>query len=170
MKVNGIQTTNKERHARYYQEHKDRLKAYRNEWARSHPDNVKAYYSSPEAKAARRRIKREWDRKRAADPIFRLSNNVRTTMSHALKGKKGFRKWETLTGYTLEDLIKHLSPQLKNGMTWENYGETWHVDHITPKSWNPCTWSYFLGYNLILITIFILMMRFQDVRIAGARI
>jgi hypothetical protein len=56
-------------------------------------------------------------------------------MYHALKGKKGFRKWEDLTGYTLEDLIKHLTPQLKDPMTWDNYGEIWQIDHITPKSW-----------------------------------
>jgi hypothetical protein len=29
--------------------------------------------------------------------------------------------------------MKHLDAQLKDGMTWENYGE-WHVDHKLPIS------------------------------------
>jgi len=97
--------------------------------------SYKEYSQCPKVMKRKRLNKREWDRKRAADPLFRIGNNIRTSMCHALKGKKGFRKWETLVGYTLEDLIKHLSPLLKDGMTWGNYGELWQIDHITPKSW-----------------------------------
>jgi len=56
-------------------------------------------------------------------------------MYHALKAKKGFRKWEDLVGYTLQDLINHLTPLFTDSMAWENYGSIWHVDHVTPKSW-----------------------------------
>ena len=70
------------------------------------------------------------------DPMHRLSNNIRGGMYHALKGKKGFRKWEDLIGYTLQDLINHIDPLLNNTtMNWNNYGTEWHIDHITPKSW-----------------------------------
>jgi len=122
-------------HAEYHQTHKERLKQYRRDWAINNPDKMRAYWTKPDAKAKQKQRKREWDRKRAADPVFRLGNNIRGNMYHALKAKKGFRKWETLIGYTLEDLIKHLTPQFSDGMTWENYGNVWHVDHITPKSW-----------------------------------
>lgn len=108
---------------------------YRNWQKTRDPKLARAYYKRPEIREHRRLNKQAWDRKRAADPIFRLGNNIRTSMYHALKGKKGFRKWEDLTGYTLEDLIKHLTPQLKDPMTWDNYGEIWQIDHITPKSW-----------------------------------
>lgn len=135
MTPSGMKITDKERHAKYYQENKERLRQYRRDWAINNPDKMRAYWTKPDAKAKQKQRKLEWDRKRAADPMFRIGNNIRTAMCHALKGKKGFRKWETLTGYTLEDLIKHLSPQLTNAMTWENYGSTWQIDHITPKSW-----------------------------------
>ena len=104
------------------QEHKGKYREYQQQWAKNNPEK-------------RREFKRAWDKKRREDPTFRLSNNIRTSMCHALQGKKGFKKWETLVKYTLEDLIKHLSPMLKDGMTWDNYGELWQVDHITPKSW-----------------------------------
>lgn len=56
-------------------------------------------------------------------------------MYQALKAKKAGRKWEGLVGYTLESLIEHIESKFTDGMTWDNYGETWHVDHIIPKSW-----------------------------------
>ena len=69
------------------------------------------------------------------NPIHRLSNNIRGGIYHALKGLKGFRKWESLVGYTVEDLEKHIESKFVNGISWENYGTEWHVDHIIPKSW-----------------------------------
>ena len=37
--------------------------------------------------------------------------------------------------YNLKDLYNHLEKQFKNGMTWDNYGTIWHIDHIIPQSW-----------------------------------
>jgi hypothetical protein len=122
-----------EYHTKYAQENKEQLKDYARHWRTS--PAYREYLQRPEVIERKRLNKREWDRKRAEDPLFRISNNVRTSMCHALKGKKGFRKWETLVGYTLEDLIKHLSPLMDAGMTWDNYGDLWQVDHVTPKSW-----------------------------------
>ena len=48
---------------------------------------------------------------------------------------KGGRRWEALVGYTLKELMAHLETQFKEGMTWDNYGSHWHIDHIRPKSW-----------------------------------
>jgi hypothetical protein len=59
----------------------------------------------------------------------RMSNYIRMS----LNGTKGFRSWESLVGYTLKDLIKHLERRFKIGMTWENYGK-WHIDHVIPQS------------------------------------
>ena len=56
-------------------------------------------------------------------------------MHHALKAKKAGHKWEELAGYTGEELVKHLQNQFTEGISWENYGSVWHVDHIIPKSW-----------------------------------
>jgi hypothetical protein len=40
-----------------------------------------------------------------------------------------------LLGYTKSDLIRCLFNQFEFGMTWENYGKEWHIDHIKPVSW-----------------------------------
>ncbi|HCR36375.1 TPA: hypothetical protein DIU22_05055 [Candidatus Woesebacteria bacterium] len=68
-------------------------------------------------------------------PKYRLDNNIRPRISKSLKGKKAGRKWETLVGYTLQDLYQHFEKQFDEKMNWENYGKYWHLDHIVPKSW-----------------------------------
>ena len=40
-----------------------------------------------------------------------------------------------LIGCTGAELADHIEKQFKRGMTWENYGSAWHVDHITPLSY-----------------------------------
>lgn len=38
-----------------------------------------------------------------------------------------------MLGYSAEELKKHISNLLTDGMSWDNYGE-WHIDHIKPVS------------------------------------
>lgn len=72
---------------------------------------------------------------RTAEDIARkrLNRSMAGQMWAALKGKKAGRKWESLAGYTCDDLMRHLKALFQPGMTWENYGD-WHVDHIRPQS------------------------------------
>lgn len=46
-------------------------------------------------------------------------------------GKNG-RTFASVFGYTAEQLKRHLERQFHEGMSWENYGTIWHVDHIVP--------------------------------------
>lgn len=62
----------------------------------------------------------------------RIRNYFTAAICHSLKGStKGGRSWETILGYTADDLRQHLERQFAKGMSWDNYGE-WHVDHIVP--------------------------------------
>lgn len=76
--------------------------------------------------------------RRSAESKFptRLSNAIRTNIRDALHRKGGDKKergWESLVGYSIKDLMKHLQKQFIDGISWENYGE-WHIDHIIPVS------------------------------------
>lgn len=128
----------------YQKNNPDKTKKYKSKWKNKNKDKVHGYnkkwaIKNPEK---RRENKRKWDRKAMLNPMHRLGNNMRRNMHHALKRKKGFRKWEHLSGYTLQDLINHIDIKLINTtMTWENYGTEWHIDHITPKSWFKYTTS-----------------------------
>lgn len=46
-------------------------------------------------------------------------------------GKKDFSVNE-LVGCDMPTLKRHLESKFSDGMTWDNYGSVWHVDHIVP--------------------------------------
>jgi len=52
----------------------------------------------------------------------------------SLNGTKNYRKWQTLVGYTVEDLKSHIEKQFDTDMNWDNYGlNGWHIDHKIPR-------------------------------------
>ncbi len=78
----------------------------------------------------------EYDKNRKKiDPAFKVSKNLRSRISSALKkGKKPNSSIKSL-GCTLAELKQHIETQWQSGMTWENYSRTgWHIDHIIPLS------------------------------------
>jgi hypothetical protein len=79
--------------------------------------------------SARRREK--WVK---ATPTQRLRMIIGAAIWRALKKGKGARSWQQLVGYTTTQLIAHLERQFLSGMSWDNYGSEWHIDHIIPAS------------------------------------
>jgi hypothetical protein len=77
-------------------------------------------------------LRRESVRRRLANDVaFRLNSIIRARIWSALRGNGG-RRTEDLIGYSMADLIVHLERQFVRGMTWDNYGSAWHIDHIIP--------------------------------------
>jgi len=71
----------------------------------------------------------------ANDPAFVINMRMRTAIKKALRGAKGGRRWETLVGYRLVDLVAHLERQMPKGYTLDDLGSgRIHIDHIVPKS------------------------------------
>jgi len=69
------------------------------------------------------------------DIKFRLNRNVSRLIRKALKGNKAGRKWGSLVGYTLNDLIDRLKNTMPVGYTWQDFLQgKLHIDHITPIS------------------------------------
>lgn len=119
----------------YYQENKDRLKAYFSIYNKSdnHRKAVKKYRENNlerELEMQRERYKNNLD--------MRLSKSISGGIWSCIKINKNYRHWETLVSFTFEELKEHLEKQFQPGMTWDNYGE-WHIDHIIPKKSLPYT-------------------------------
>lgn len=68
---------------------------------------------------------------RSVNVAIRLSARVRCGMRRDLRTKKGGRQWESLVGYTVAELMRHLEARFAPGMGWHNLSK-WHVDHVRP--------------------------------------
>ena len=108
---------------RYHEYNRKRYEENREEHLKK---SLKWYYDNRERAIARRK---EWGRR----PKNAISQSISAGIRTAIGSRKAGRKWETLVGYTLNDLMAHLESQFTKGMTWDNYGE-WHIDHIRPIS------------------------------------
>jgi 5-methylcytosine-specific restriction endonuclease McrA len=67
----------------------------------------------------------------------RISRNVSTRFSAYLRGdgRPYVSKFSIkCLGYTFDTLKQHLESQFRPGMSWDNYGSEWHIDHIVPLS------------------------------------
>ncbi len=70
--------------------------------------------------------------KRKTDSIYRLKHNLRNRFYRTITNKT--KSVFEYLGCTIEEFKLYISPQLKSGMTWENYGNYWEIDHIIPIS------------------------------------
>lgn len=100
---------------------KDKKKSYNDIWRKINPDKVKE-------KNKRCYVKQQ------GTSSGKLNNSMSSGIYVSLKkGSKAGRHWETLVGYTVDQLKEHLEKQFKPGMNWENRSQ-WHIDHIIPLS------------------------------------
>jgi len=67
-----------------------------------------------------------------SDSAFRLLHRLRTRVWAALRRNVKSACTLELLGTTPDQLRMHLETQFRPGMTWENYGPVWHVDHRKP--------------------------------------
>lgn len=115
---------------------KERKKKIHANWSAKNREHLKEYHKNyqKENKDHIKKVKREYEKTRKSkDPVYKLIGNFRTAIYIVLKENNmtKYGHYFDALGYTPMDLVNHLSSQLNDGMTWENYGE-WHVDHKIP--------------------------------------
>jgi len=141
----------KEYQARYYQKNKERYQEYREKWESRNKElrreiNRNYYYRNKEKigilmkkwrethRIQIRLYDRNFKARRKTDPKFRIDRIMGTAIWESLRGRKAGHKWESLVGYTKEDLIKHLEKQFDDKMNWGNYSSYWWIDHKKPRA------------------------------------
>ena len=70
--------------------------------------------------------------------LVKLRILVATVMRSSLKrvnSAKGCASWESLLGFSRIDLKNHLEEQFSGGMSWDNFGSFWEIEHKIPLSW-----------------------------------
>ena len=102
----------------------------RKKWATDNPEREKQIRLNEFKRNEPRRLK---------NPSYRLRRRVSSCIANTM-AKRGVSKdhptWVALP-YTPEQLKEHLQAQFDAHMTWDNYGDYWHIDHIHPQSLLP---------------------------------
>jgi hypothetical protein len=106
----------------YRKTHKEELSAWRKNYRKTHRSQINEWRRKNKAK--------KWKE----DPRFRLDTILSNSIRKCLHGVKGFRSWQDLVGYTVEELMVHLENGFTPQMSWDNYGSYWDVDHKKPQS------------------------------------
>ena len=120
----------------WQQKNRDRInKQYRDRYAA----NPELYREKLKAKRKRMgekyraQIKR-WRTKTRSTPEGMLYHRMSQSVRSALLNAKRKCKWESLLGYSVEELKAHLEAQFAEGMTWDKFfGGGIHIDHIIPR-------------------------------------
>jgi len=93
--------------------------------------NIKYRKENAEKITNSRRILRQ---KYSEDPRFRIMHNTQSRVRHYLKsnGQTKNIKTEELIGCNNQYLKEWLEYQFDDTMSWNNYGQYWHIDHVKP--------------------------------------
>jgi hypothetical protein len=67
-------------------------------------------------------------------PDARLKTRIGNRIRRELKGIDKQAPTMQIVGCSIEFLKQWLESQFRRGMTWDNYGDKWHIDHIIPVS------------------------------------
>jgi len=114
---------------------REKSKEITKRWRAKHPE-VQRQASKRWAAKNRPKVNANYRLRCATDPCFRLGKILRARINRAVRvqlAKKTARTMD-LTGCTAEFLIGYLSARFSLGMSWENYGRVWEIDHIFPCS------------------------------------
>ena len=155
----------KEKSRKYYLEHKEKYREHGRKWKKENPEKVNAesrrrYAANPEKhrdvakkyhathRDKSRARAREWkarnrDKLRAYRQSYYATHPESIILRSAatwLIEHSPFRKSSSsreYVGCSSGFLRNHLESLFKPGMSWQNWGTAWEVDHIVPLSWFP---------------------------------
>ena len=129
----GYNLKNKDKIKEYLLKNKERISRKRKEYESKNKIRRKRYFKQYRIKN-RDRI-RDYSNERIKKNIkLRISRNFSKGIWESLNKNKNGKKWESLVGYSLNDLKNHLQKQFTERMSWNNYGVYWHIDHRIPQS------------------------------------
>lgn len=130
-----------ERYKRKKEEDPDFFARYFRNWRKKNPDYYKnnentKRYQREYHKSNRDKIQERQNKRRRDNPEYKMKCYMRIKLNKILD-KTGCRKSKSSSktlGYSGQELREHLESLMLEGMSWQNYGTEWHIDHAVPIS------------------------------------
>ena len=121
-----------------YRDNTEIVNTRNKKWKKNNPEKMKKYRAKWNEKNIgyyNEYLKQYFKQKYKQDLKFNLNRKISTRIVESLKRNKTGRQWETIVGYTLEDLIKRLKKTIPKGYNWQDFIQgKLHIDHIIPIS------------------------------------
>jgi len=105
-----------EQHAKYYQNNREQISEKHKLYRKSHKEEKRKYENN--------RLK--------TDINFKLASKLRDRLRKAIKNNQKSGSSIKDLGCSVKELKQWFEQKFQPGMTWENYGSKWHIDHIKP--------------------------------------
>lgn len=128
----------------YYEKNKDKILKQVKFYFDTNKNKIlgrqKEYYKKNRENILEKRKEKQKDineyvkNKRKQDINVRIAHNLRTRISSTIKKNVKWKKSKEILGCSIEAFRDYLETKFRDGMTWENYGSYWHIDHIKPCS------------------------------------
>lgn len=119
---------------KYWQNNIEKLTKINKEYYKNNKEHFKVrnkeYYENNKKQIFKQCNIRKKQRKQE-DINYRLSCNLRTRLSNALKRDQKAGSAIDDLGCSIDEFKKYIESQFEEWMTWDNYGD-WHIDHIKP--------------------------------------
>jgi hypothetical protein len=118
----------------YRENNKEKVATRQKLWYNNNKERIVTYWQSSIGKLSQKRTRI----KKLLTSKGRLNQNISIAINQSLKrngSSKNGCHWETLVGYTVQQLKPHLEKQFEDWMNWFNYGhgkDKWCIDHKRP--------------------------------------
>ena len=116
--------------------HNDRCKARRARLGIKNDSEYQKRWREANRIKANSYVKKSIAKRKITDKGFKAQCNLRKRFREIIataKGK-GSSRFNSLIGCSTKQLASHIESQFNKAMSWDNYGTSWHIDHILPCS------------------------------------
>ena len=116
----------------YKKKNKESISEYNKKYKKEHKSEIDIYnhnYNIINRKTIQERHTKYLKDKRQTDPNYKISVTCRNRIKKLIKG---VHKTSTLIDCEKDLLMKWFEKNFSEGMTFENHGTFWHIDHVIP--------------------------------------